>query len=80
MTATHDVTNQPPPLADYDVFTSDAALREAVLRYDAGWAIAAAEQPRSGSPAASTRSAGAEEANKYPPVLKTHDRLRPPNR
>jgi putative acyl-CoA dehydrogenase len=39
MAATHDVSNQPPPLADYDVFTSDAALVEGVQRHDASWAL-----------------------------------------
>jgi putative acyl-CoA dehydrogenase len=33
MAATHAVTNQPPPLVGYDVFTTDAALVEAVDRY-----------------------------------------------
>jgi hypothetical protein len=33
-----DVSNQPPPLEPYNVFTSDTALREAVRRESAGWA------------------------------------------
>ena len=32
-TSTHSVTNQAPPLVDYDVFAADAALREGVARY-----------------------------------------------
>src|SRR3546814_12951337 len=36
---THEVTNQPPPLVGYDVFGADAALREAVERAGAGWAL-----------------------------------------
>ena len=38
MAPTHDVTNQPPPLDGYDVFTSDAALVEGVARHGADWA------------------------------------------
>jgi putative acyl-CoA dehydrogenase len=32
MPATHEVTNQPPPLEDYDVVGADAALVEAIAR------------------------------------------------
>ncbi|MBV9487924.1 MAG: isovaleryl-CoA dehydrogenase [Frankiaceae bacterium] len=39
MSATHDVSNQVPPLADYDVFTTDVALVEGVQRHDAAWAL-----------------------------------------
>ena len=35
---THEVFNQPPPLADYDVFASDRALVEAVEREGGLWA------------------------------------------
>ncbi len=35
---THEVENQPVPLRDYNVWTSDTALREAVAREGAGWA------------------------------------------
>jgi putative acyl-CoA dehydrogenase len=34
---THDVTNQVPPLANYNLFSSDAALTEAVGREGAAW-------------------------------------------
>ena len=33
-----EVANQPPPLEPYNLFASDAALREAVKREGAGWA------------------------------------------
>ncbi len=33
-----EVQNQPPPLEPYNLFTSDAALREAVRREGANWA------------------------------------------
>lgn len=35
---THDVDNQPPPLAPYDAWTTDVPLREAVVREGGGWA------------------------------------------
>ncbi|HUR41190.1 MAG TPA: isovaleryl-CoA dehydrogenase [Verrucomicrobiae bacterium] len=36
--STHTVDNQAPPLAPYDLWTSDVALREAVAREGGGWA------------------------------------------
>jgi putative acyl-CoA dehydrogenase len=67
------VTNQPPPLVDYDVFGTDEALVEGVQRHDAGWAMDALS--------ALGRRAGSEEgqewgrlANLNPPRLVTHDR------
>ena len=38
--ATHEVLNQPPPLADYDLFRSDRALVDAARREGAAWAEA----------------------------------------
>ena len=35
--STHEVFNQPPPLAPYNVFDADTALREAVEREGGGW-------------------------------------------
>jgi putative acyl-CoA dehydrogenase len=35
---THTVFNQTPPLTDYNLFASDTALQEAVMREGAGWA------------------------------------------
>jgi putative acyl-CoA dehydrogenase len=73
MPATHEVTNQPPPLTGFDVFTSDATLAEAVTRYGAGWA--SGELSTLGQLAGSADAQGwGEEANTYPPVLRTHDR------
>src|SRR4051794_39389461 len=70
---THEVTNQPPPLQGYDVFGADAALREAVGREGAGWALddLSALGRQAGDPAWIARGARAE-ANE--PVLRTHDR------
>ena len=36
---THEVTNQPPPLVDYNVFETDRVMVEAVRREGADWAI-----------------------------------------
>ena len=37
--ATHSVFNQTPPLTDYNLFTTDLGLREAVRREGAGAAV-----------------------------------------
>ena len=74
MAATHEVTNQPPPLEGYDVFEADTALLEAAEREGAAWAL---EDLR-----ALGRLAGSPEAiewgfaaNRHPPELRTHDRF-----
>ena len=70
---THEVTNQPPPLTGYDVYSSDRPLVEAVGRY-AGPGV------RERLSALGCRAGSAEaqrwgtEANAWPPVLRTHDR------
>ena len=38
---THEVFNQAPPLEDFNAFTSDQALVEALRREGAGWARSA---------------------------------------
>jgi putative acyl-CoA dehydrogenase len=70
---THEVLNQPPPLAGYDVYAADAALREAVEREGAGWAAddLSALGRLAGDAAWIARGVRAE-ANR--PVLRTHDR------
>jgi putative acyl-CoA dehydrogenase len=72
MAATHEVTNQPPPLVGYDA-SQDPAMLDALHREGAGWAEA--EVRRLG------RLAGGEQAqengrlaNENPPRLRTHDR------
>jgi len=72
MSTTHDVTNQVPPLVDYDAADCPVLL-EGLVREDAGWA--ADELHTLG------RLAGSEQAQQWgdlaeahPPVLKTHDR------
>lgn len=70
---THEVFNQPAPLADYDAYAGDAALKDAVGRHGAGWAEALLQ--RHGL------RTGSEEviewgflANRYPPEFVSHDR------
>ena len=71
---THEVTNQTPPLQNYNVFTSDRAL-EAVIRYgDARWAHGALAQLGIRAGSADAIELGFE-ANRNPPRLVTHDRL-----
>ena len=69
----HEVFNQPPPLVDYNVFTSDAALAEAVRREGAEWAeerIAAVGEFAGGERAQTLGRL----ANENGPKLRTHDR------
>ena len=70
----HEVANQPPPLADYNVFEADTTLREAVRREGAEW-----DEPRIAAVGAYAGSAHAQElgrlANDNGPRLKTHDRF-----
>ncbi|OEJ24454.1 DNA alkylation response protein [Streptomyces agglomeratus] len=74
---THTVTNQAPPLVEYDVFTSDRALSEGVERHVAP---ELAEEVRE-ELASLGRTAGSVQAqewgvlaNENPPKLRTHDR------
>ena len=70
---THDVTNQAPPLVDLDLFSSDRALREAVLREGAEWAVPELSQFGTMLGSAETIELG-RLANTYPPVLRSFDR------
>lgn len=70
--ATHDVTNQAPPLAPYDA-SEDTALLEGLRREGAGWAEE--DVRRIGRLAGSAEAQEwAELANRHEPVLRTHDR------
>ncbi len=73
MAATHEVINQPPPLIDYDVFTADRMLTDGVdaLRRRVGDPKLQELGPWPGAPEAQR---WADEANRYPPILRTHDR------
>ena len=69
---THEVSNQSPPYVDVNLFTSDRALREAVVREggEAHAASLAAFGGRCGSAEAAER---ARLANEMTPRLRTHD-------
>ncbi|MFZ4166076.1 acyl-CoA dehydrogenase family protein [Brevundimonas sp. NPDC058933] len=70
---THEVTNQPPPLEDLNLFTGDRALADAARR-------AGGRQHEARLTALGARCGSAEvidwgvRANRVPPVLETHDR------
>ncbi|OJA88466.1 isovaleryl-CoA dehydrogenase [Burkholderia ubonensis] len=70
---THAVSNQFDELVDYNLFTTDAALREALARAGAGWA-----EPQLDAYGARLGSADtaqlADDANRYPPELHAFDR------
>ncbi len=69
---THQVSNQVPALAGYDV-ADDPALLEAASREGAGWVTAQLHEL--GRLAGSVGTAEqARLANEHPPVLRTHDR------
>ncbi|ARP72992.1 DNA alkylation response protein [Streptomyces pluripotens] len=76
-TSTHTVTNQPPPLVGYDLFTADRALVEAVERYTAPDVLDEVRTELSGlgrtSGSAQVQEWGVQ-ANEHPPRLRTHDR------
>lgn len=71
---THEVTNQPPPLRDHNTFGTHAALREAVEREGAGWAVPDAYAVGELAGSAEAVEWGFQ-ANEHPPVLRTHDRF-----
>jgi len=71
---TPEVVNQPPPLVEYNLFTTDSALAAAVEREGAAWARARLEE--------FGQILGYEEvirwgfqANEHGPELETHDRF-----
>ncbi|MGW2821157.1 acyl-CoA dehydrogenase family protein [Streptomyces sp. NPDC001443] len=74
---THSVTNQPPPLTGYDVYSADRALVEAVERHVDPAVLDEARDEL----AALGRSAGSAQVQEWgvqadtnPPRLRTHDR------
>ena len=71
---THEVFNQSQPLADYNVYTSNTALQEAVEREGAGWAHANLTQWGEFLGRGDTYEQ-AVLANKFEPVLKLFDRF-----
>jgi putative acyl-CoA dehydrogenase len=70
---THDVSNQPPPFEDVNLFTSDVALRSAVAAADGE--MHAERLSAFGARAGSAETAQwAMQANENPPRLKAFDR------
>jgi len=71
--ATHDVANQPPPLVNINLFDSDVALKEALIREGASWAMERAHE--FGQLIGSEHCINlAFEANRYTPELKAFNR------
>ncbi|MGW1589954.1 DNA alkylation response protein [Streptomyces sp. NPDC002386] len=70
--ATHDVTNQAPPLAPYDT-SEDRALLEGLRREGAGWAEDGLRRLGRRAGSAEAQEWG-ELANLHEPELRTHDR------
>ena len=71
--ATHEVINQPVELTDYNLYHSDAALKGAVRREGAGWAMGGLEAFGARAGSAEYLEQGVL-ANRNPPELDTHDR------
>lgn len=71
---THEVLNQAGDLANYNAYTSDQALQEAISVFDAGWATA--KLRACGELVGSERVQHlARTANRNEPELRTHDRF-----
>jgi putative acyl-CoA dehydrogenase len=73
MTSTHEVFNQPPALAGYDV-AADPAMLDALRREGAGWAEDGLRELGRLAGSAQAQEWG-RQANEHPPVLRTHDRF-----
>jgi putative acyl-CoA dehydrogenase len=69
---THDVTNQVPPLTDYNLFASDSALSAALERDGAGWHRDALLRHGAALTTPETLAL-AELANRHTPELFTHN-------
>jgi putative acyl-CoA dehydrogenase len=70
---THEVTNQPPPFEGSNLFEADRPLVEAVRREGASWAEPDLTALGKLTGTADVLGLG-DEANRHPPVLRTHDR------
>ncbi|WP_083511078.1 acyl-CoA dehydrogenase family protein [Microbacterium sp. XT11] len=71
--STHTVTNQAPPRVDRDEYGENVALRDAVEREAAGWAVEALHEVGRRVGSAEFQD-DARRANRHEPVLHTHDR------
>ena len=69
---THEVTNQPPPLCDYDAFATDHALTAALAREGAGWHAEALSRDARALTQPDVLAL-ADLANRHTPELNTHD-------
>ena len=72
--ATHEVANQPPPLEAYNLFAQDAVLRAALAREGGAWGEARLARFGAWLGEAATLRLG-EQANRQPPLLRSHDRF-----
>jgi putative acyl-CoA dehydrogenase len=72
--STHEVLNQPPPLVDYNLFTSDRALVAAAGREAGSWAMTELTELGAKLGRAEVQ-AWAALAHTNPPILHTHDRF-----
>jgi putative acyl-CoA dehydrogenase len=71
---THEVANQPPPLADVNLYATDRALAEAVRREGGAWAEADVTALGARLGEAEVLEWGVQ-ANRHPPVLHAFDRF-----
>ncbi len=71
--ATHEVTNQPPPLEPANLFEIDAALREGIEREGGGWGADRVRELGGLAGSAEARQ-HAWRAERNEPRLRTHDR------
>jgi putative acyl-CoA dehydrogenase len=72
--ATHEVTNQPPPLEGLNLYATDCVLVEAVRREAGGAGEERLACFGAWLGAAETQTLG-DQANRWPPGLKSHDRF-----
>ena len=72
--ATHQVTNQPPEIGDYNPYLSDPTLRDAVGREGGGWAEDRLTALGAEIGSERVRALG-HTANRQIPELRTHDRF-----
>jgi putative acyl-CoA dehydrogenase len=73
MPPTHEVFNQPPPLAGYDV-AADPAMLDALRREGAAWAEDGIRELGRLAGSVQAQEWG-RQANEHPPALRTHDRF-----
>jgi putative acyl-CoA dehydrogenase len=71
--ATHEVTNQPPPFEDQNLFDLDTAMQEALEREGGSWGVDRARDLGAVAGSAEAIDHG-RRANANLPILKTHDR------